>query len=284
MSLSNQLFLLLLNYFFFGIISMVKGEEIKTENDCSEFETKIEELLLKIKDLEDKNKELELENEELREWKRKEEERRKEEEKEEEEEETEEETDKIDQIYNSLNSILIENKEEFKLLYKRLKKNGELTDFKLLYRGSEDGKSSKDFHRKCDGIAKTISIIKSNKGYKFGGYAENKWTINAFSWVNNDFNSFVFSLNLMEIYNSTTTYNEKYHLGEYSGPQFWAFTVADDTGYSLSDLKPFGYVIQGIYHDGNKHFSGFPTKYEINGGKSYYYVDEIEVFQIIYKD
>ena len=88
----------------------------------------------------------------------------------------------------------------------------------------------------------------------------------------------------MTIYDSTSTHNEKYHLGTYSGPQFWAFTVADDTGYSLADLKPFGDCLQSIYHDGNGHFSGFPTKYEINGGKNYYYVDEIEVFQIVYKN
>ena len=108
-----------------------------------------------------------------------------------------------------------------------------------------------------------------------------KWTINSFSWVDNDFNSFVFSLNLMKIYNSTTTYNGKYFLGKYYGSQFWAFSVVDDT---LSDLKPFGYVFQSIYQDGDKHFSGFPTKYEINGGESYYYVDENELFQIIYKN
>ena len=88
----------------------------------------------------------------------------------------------------------------------------------------------------------------------------------------------------MEIYDSTTTRNEKYHLGTYSGPQFWAFTLADDSGYTEDDHKPFGDVLQSIYHDGNGHFTGFPSKYEINGGSSYFYVSELEVFQIVYEE
>ena len=267
MSLNNLLFLnffILLELFF-----IVKGEIVINEADCSELEKINKELLLKIGELEKRNEELE---EELKKYKRKE----------------EEEEEKVDEneigIYNNLDSLIIENFEEFNLLYERLKKNGHIIDFKLLYRKSIDGKWAKDFHKKCDNKSHTISIVKSNTGYKFGGFANNKWTENAFSWVYDDLNSFVFSLNLMKIYNSTTTRNEKYHLGTYSGPQFWAFTLADDSGYTEADHKPFGDVTQIIYHDGNGHFEGFPSKYEINGGSSYFYVSELEVFQIVYEE
>ena len=273
MSFNNPLFLnilILLALFFIG-----KGQINNNEVDCSELEKINKELLLKIEELEKKNEELE---EELKKYKRKEEE---EEEKDEEEEKKDE--NEIE-IYNNLDSVIIENFEEFNLLYKRLKKDGHIIDFKRLYRKSIDGKWAKDFHRKCDNISHTISIVKSNTGYKFGGYANYKWTENAFSWVYDDLNSFVFSLNLMQIYNSTTTHNEKYHLGTYSGPQFWAFTLADDTGYTASDHKPFGDVSQGIYHDGYGHFSGFPSQYEINGGDKFFHVSELEVFQIVYEE
>ena len=270
MSLNNLVFLniiILLEFFF-----IVNGEIIINEVDCSELEKINKELLSKIKELEKRNEELE---EELKKYKRKEE-----------EEEEEEEEGKVDEkeirIYNNLDSLIIENFEEFNLLYERLKKNGNILYFKLLYRKSNDGKWAKDFHRKCDNISHTISIVKANTGYKFGGFASNKWTENAFSWVYDDLNSFVFSLNLMRIYNSTTTRNEKYHLGAYSGPQFWAFTLADDSGYTESDHKPFGDVTQYIYHDGNGHFEGLPSKYEINGGDKYFYASELEVFQIVY--
>lgn len=280
MSKNNLFFLFLYCFILFQIFTTSNGKAATDGNDCSQYKEMIDIYKLKIDDLEKKNKKLELEVEELREWKRKEQEKKGEEEEEEEEPDQTE----ID-LFKNIDSKIINTQEEFSLLYKRLKKNfKEITDFKLLYRGSADGKSSTAFHEKCDGIGNTISIIRSNAGYKFGGYAVNKWTKNAFTWVYDDLESFVFSLNLMTIYDSTSTHNEKYHLGTYSGPQFWAFTVADDTGYSLADLKPFGDCIQSIYHDGNGHFSGFPTKYEINGGKSYYYVDEIEVFQIVYKN
>ena len=273
----NKLFYLnifiLLNFLF-----IARGSIISNDADCSELEKINKELLLKIEELEKRNKELE---EEIEELKRREEEKEEEKEKEKEEEKEDE---KEIEIYNNLDSKNIENFEEFNLLYKRLKKNGEIIDFKLLYRKSRDGIYAKDFHNKCDGISKTISIVKSNTGYKFGGYSSNKWSENFFTWVYDDYNSFVFSLNLMKIYDSTQAPNEKYHLGKYSGPQFWAFTLADDTGYTESDLKPFGETLQSIYHDGYRHFSGFPSNYEINGGKSYFYVSELEVFQIVYKD
>jgi hypothetical protein len=39
----------------------------------------------------------------------------------------------------------------------------------LLYRGNRDGFFSKDFHRKVDGISKTLTIIKTTGKYIFGG-------------------------------------------------------------------------------------------------------------------
>ena len=89
--------------------------------------------------------------------------------------------------FNKLDSKLIQKREEFNLLYPKLKKIlRKITDFKLIYRGSVDGKSSSSFHQKCDGIGNTISIIKSNTNYIFGGYSTNKWTENAFSWICDD--------------------------------------------------------------------------------------------------
>jgi hypothetical protein len=45
------------------------------------------------------------------------------------------------------------------------------TEFKLHYRASRDGFSSKAFHSKCDRIPKTLSMIKvKDKPHIFGGY------------------------------------------------------------------------------------------------------------------
>jgi len=47
--------------------------------------------------------------------------------------------------------------------------------WKLLYRATRDGFSGPKFHSKCDGIANTITIIKSEHDNIFGGFVEIAW-------------------------------------------------------------------------------------------------------------
>jgi hypothetical protein len=49
-------------------------------------------------------------------------------------------------------------------------------DMELLYRGSRDGSTSKDFHDRCDNKGPTICLYKNDKDYIFGGYASISWT------------------------------------------------------------------------------------------------------------
>jgi hypothetical protein len=48
----------------------------------------------------------------------------------------------------------------------------------LKYRASRDGFSGKDFHKKCDGVWNTLTIIKTTNGNIFGAFAEEAWTNN----------------------------------------------------------------------------------------------------------
>ena len=158
-------------------------------------------------------------------------------------------------------------------------------ELKLLYRGTRDGLSSPELHEKCDGFPRTLSIVKSDNGARFGGYMTNAYNKNLADWVHDDFDSFVFSFDNMKIYNATSKRNEKYHLGYYSGPHFWAFLVADHYGETDEFYKPFGQTSQYIYFDPSDHFSGLENKkYELNLGKDYFYVKEIEIFQIVKKE
>jgi uncharacterized protein YjbI with pentapeptide repeats len=45
----------------------------------------------------------------------------------------------------------------------------------LLYRASRDGFKARDFHRLCDNKGATVTVIRSNEGYVFGGYADQSW-------------------------------------------------------------------------------------------------------------
>lgn len=62
----------------------------------------------------------------------------------------------------------------------------------LLYRATRDGFTANAFHAKCDGKAKTITIIKTNGNYVFGGYTSAAWN-KAGTYIA-DTNAFIFSL------------------------------------------------------------------------------------------
>lgn len=66
------------------------------------------------------------------------------------------------------------------------------TKWTLKYRASRDGFAAKDFHDKCDGISNTLTVIKTTKGYIFGGFTTKTWQSNG-GYVT-DPNAFLFSL------------------------------------------------------------------------------------------
>jgi hypothetical protein len=47
--------------------------------------------------------------------------------------------------------------------------------FRLLYRGSDDGFGARDFHRRCDGRAPTLTMILDTGGFIFGGFTPLTW-------------------------------------------------------------------------------------------------------------
>ena len=65
--------------------------------------------------------------------------------------------------------------------------------FKLIYRATKDGFAAKDFHRRCDNISRTLTIIKiKDKPNIFGGFTEVSWdSCRTFA---KDDKAFIFSL------------------------------------------------------------------------------------------
>ena len=90
---------------------------------------------------------------------------------------------------NPLKSLILTEKQPLELV--KLCDFHSKDKFKLLYRASEDGFESKDFHTKCDGHANTLTILKAN-GFIFGAFTTAAW--NNFSWWLSDPNAFLFSL------------------------------------------------------------------------------------------
>ncbi len=70
-----------------------------------------------------------------------------------------------------LDGSLILTKEEVLILAQMTQSK----DGILLYRATRDGFESSAFHEKCDGKAKTMTIIKTKSNYVFGGYTAASW-------------------------------------------------------------------------------------------------------------
>jgi len=69
-------------------------------------------------------------------------------------------------------------------------------EWQLKYRATRDGFGAQDFHGKCDGIKKTLTIVKSTNGNIFGGFTEKGWDSSS-GWPG-DSKAYIFSVTNQE--------------------------------------------------------------------------------------
>jgi len=185
---------------------------------------------------------------------------------------------------NKIDSLIINKYEELEFLENRLKYNNILKDkniiFKLLYRSSRDGSNTQTFHNKCDNIMGTLSIIKTTKGMRFGGYTEQYWNGGSKGTYKKDDKNicFCFSLDLFKIYNFNDNSNSSIYCYYDWGPSFYSnesniFYVCNNNGSLI------GYT---YYQTKHNSFGKFDYDYEINNCQSNFSVVELEVFQILF--
>lgn len=189
---------------------------------------------------------------------------------------------KIEKFLNKKNtdleeieSNIIKKKEEINLIENRIKNNDILKNkkikYKLIFRGTRDGTQSSHFHEKCDGIPNTFFVVQTIKGLKFGAYTENSWK-NEGGYIK-DSKSFLFSFDLMKIYNYNKNNNleTQYFHKEY-GPSIY---------YSIWINKNMFKENNSNVCQQNSPYSGAIKDYELNNGESKFTIKELEVFQVI---
>ena len=133
----------------------------------------------------------------------------------------------------------------------------------LLMNSKIDGHTTKEFQNKCGGKKPTYAIIKTKKGYKFGGYTTEFW-----NGLMKDNNAFVFSLDNKKKYNIL-----KPEYAVYFGlNNWWGF------GYNYNAIVVFdnsrSYVSNGAYD--------IKEQYELNGGENHFDLESFEIYQVIY--
>ena len=152
-------------------------------------------------------------------------------------------------------------------------------DMELLYRGSRDGSTSKDFHDRCDNKGPTICLYKNDKDYIFGGYASISW--NNSGGYHSASESFIFTLTNIHGIEPTKFPNKKdnasvYHNLDY-GPCFGNYNDIDirsDYKNSVS-YSSFPYNYEDTLKKGKSIFTG-----NLDNNKNEFNIKEIEVFKL----
>jgi len=184
--------------------------------------------------------------------------------------------EKIEKKEKEKESNIIKDKKEYEFIENRLKLAGNNRDirYKLLYRASKDGDKAKTFHEKCNGIKGTLCLVETTDNIKLGGYTEALWDGSGFK---KDDKAFCFSLNLKKIYNVGIP---EYAIQprENYGPRF-ANTLFGIENESFKKGEKGGWCS----YTSDKAYGIIEKTYEITGGKEYFGVKEVEVFQIIFK-
>ena len=98
------------------------------------------------------------------------------------------------------NSTILKN-EEYDMIFSAIKTRIKKRIKKVLklYQAKEDGGDPSIFHKKCDNILNTLTLIRSGGNRRFGGFTSEIWNHSEKGWKN-DNNAFIFSLDKKKIY------------------------------------------------------------------------------------
>ena len=177
-------------------------------------------------------------------------------------------------INNISNKSVIIKEDESEMITSEIEKktNKKIKEIKKLYQATIDGGNSEIFHKKCDNIANTLILIKSEGKRRFGGFTPIPWKSEENYIKDPEEKTFVFSLDNKKIYYLNNSDNAVYH-DINSGPCFGGGRDIALDGNPIKENKLYtlecSYDYQGDIHP--------LSEYKDNNLKAL----EYEVFQII---
>ena len=139
---------------------------------------------------------------------------------------------------------------------------GKDAKFELCFRSSIHGASSSTFHSRCDNKGPSITFIKTNNGFRFGGYNPLSWDTSN-NYKSNDSTAFLFSLDKQSkipIQNqSWVTYNNNSYGPTFGGGHDIYINSSMNSGYSYL----YGYKgnFQAYHLVGQQNFT--PVEVEV---------------------
>ena len=142
-------------------------------------------------------------------------------------------------------SNIITSEEVFNFFNKKLAKGKNL---KLIFRLTRDGGEAGTFHDMCDHIKNTITLIMSEDGKIFGGYASIPWTSELGYKL--DEKAYLFSLDQQSIYSVVEKENAVYHsphcLSSFGKDDLLIYNGCDEIRGSYSEFGSSYKLPEGI--------------------------------------
>ena len=96
--------------------------------------------------------------------------------------------------------------------------------YELIYKLTENGSKTEDFHKCCDNKGSTLTIIETKNNDIFGGFTPLNWKKNSDSRKGGNFDynkkTFLFSMNLLKKYNMFNVDKPAILCYDYYGPSF----------------------------------------------------------------
>lgn len=159
----------------------------------------------------------------------------------------------------------------------------DLKSWSLVYRASRDGFGAKDFHNKCDGVTKTLTVIKATSGNIFGGFTEKSWR-SQIEYVQ-DPKAFIFSLvnkeqkpfKAMCLHNGQNAIVNDSTAGPCFGATFDG-KVEDICIYSDSNANDSSYACFGYAYQHPDFKQSIDWDQTILAGTQHFQTTEIEVY------
>ena len=229
-------------------IKKIKECLFQIDEKISDTKQKIDELYSYINTLLDKIKELENKNQSL-------------------EKSLNEINEKLNPIYNKFKEKEEKKNDDLKKVKQWIDPNKNIT-LNLIFKKSRDGNTTQSFHNYCDNKGKTLIMIETTKGRKFGGFTNENWDLTD-KWKKN-INDFVFSLDLNKKYNHNQAGDSIIGCKK-NGPVFGNSRDSQvDICFNNNSLD------FGISNNGS-----FNTNKELNNGEERFETLELEVYQVI---
>ena len=147
-------------------------------------------------------------------------------------------------------------------------------DFKLIFKMSENGYESSDFHKYCNNKGPTLTFILANDNKKFGGFTPLNWKNDGGFIVDESMKTFIFSLNLNKKYDLFNNDDNAIKLNVDNGPNF-----------GNGDIIIYQNMKGGKLYANDKSSFVKDNNLELidkKGEQQTINIKEIEVYQVIY--